>query len=90
MGGKERMKSTWRERINEEMAAQNDAWDEVLGMTLTQDDLDTAFDHGNDAGKPFTLWTKSRVYFCVHSSGIPGVESVPRNPCTEDVDLSFD
>lgn len=36
---------------------------------------------------PFTVWTQDRVYFpVVYSSTSCWVESVPRNPCLEEVE----
>lgn len=82
--------TTWRIMISEEMHEQNDAWSDLVGCTLNQNDLDEEFACHSDSGKPFTVWTKTRVYFSVHSSGVPRCESVPRHPCDEAVDLSFD
>jgi len=76
--------TTWRIEIT---LARSLAKDEspVVAMTCTEPDLDVVFDgsYGCVEGKPFTLWTKQRVYFPTAYDGSEGVSSAPRNPCDE-------
>ena len=60
-----------------------DGWENVVKCTLTEAELDVPFDsgYGGSRGKPFTLWTKTRVYFPVVYDGAEWVSSVPRDPC---------
>lgn len=76
---------TWREMITWEMHDREDNWANAVHCTLSDDELDVAFDSGfgGPEGKPFLLWTKDRVYFPAEYDGSESVESVPRNPQTE-------
>lgn len=38
---------------------------------------------GGAEGAPFTIWTRTRVYFPTEYDGSEWVSSVPRNPCDE-------
>lgn len=87
--------NTWRSMISEEMTEQNDAWTEIVGCTLSQEQLDA--EHPDHLYKPdgvpfppFTLWTKTRVYFDVENCERHECRSVPRHPCNEATLLSFD
>lgn len=62
-----------------------DSWDNVVKCTLSNEELELPFDSGYGCinGKPFTLWTQTRVYFPVVYDGSEWVASVPRNPCDE-------
>lgn len=78
--------TTWRVKIAQEMESRRESWADVESCTLTDDDLDVEFDcgyYGSTGGKPFTLWTKNRVYYPVMYDGDEWCESVPRNPCDE-------
>lgn len=59
--------------------------DELIRCTLSEDEMDVEFNarFGGGEGKPFTAWSKSRVYFPVACNGAEWVNSVPRNPCDE-------
>lgn len=74
--------TTWEELIKQEMAEQNESFDDVVKCTLTSEELKTRFDFENRLpnGKSFILWTKKRVYF---PTEFEVVESVPRDPCDE-------
>ncbi len=78
------MKS-WYELLVSEMAGHNETFKDVEKSTLRENQLRQKFDggYGGTNGKPFTLWTKSRVYFPVQYDGAEWVSSVPRNPCDE-------
>lgn len=67
------------------MATQGETRKDIISYTLTEEELDIPFDdgYGGTEGKPFTLWTKNRVYFPVQYDGAEWVDSVPRNPCDE-------
>jgi hypothetical protein len=75
-------RTTWREEISREMEAQDDDWDNVESMTLSASDLDRGFDddYGAIEGVPFTVWTKSRVYFPCGYDGREWADSVARHP----------
>ena len=77
--------TTWRDSISDEMEQHNDGWGNVEFCTLSDTELDVQFDagFGGSEGKPFTLWTHTRVYFPAVYDGSEWVESVPRNPCNE-------
>lgn len=72
--------STWRELINEALNG-----DELISSTLTDNEMDVEFSsgYGSSAGKPFTAWSETRVYFPVVYDGAEWVGSAPRNPCDE-------
>ena len=76
--------TTWRKEITDEMKIRGDSFSTAT-CTLTEDELDTVFGNGfgGSEGKPFTCWTKARVYFPVVYDGAEWVGSVPRNPCDE-------
>lgn len=78
--------TTWRKEIGEEMEHQNETWGDVVGTTLTDEEMDQEFDDGfgGAEGVGFTLWTEKRVYFPVVYDGSEWVGSVPRNPCDEE------
>lgn len=74
---------TWRELITTEMLNWDDSWDNFLWSTLDDSELDEPFDctsGGTSFGKPFTLWTLTRVYFPVEHNGDEWCKSVERDP----------
>lgn len=81
------MRTCWRDLIISHMESVGDSWSNVESIAIIGS-LDAAFDngYGSAEGEPFTLWTKSRVYFPTEYDGAEGVASVPRNPCEECVD----
>ena len=58
-----------------------ETWDDVESCTLTGAELDAEFNgsYGLKKGKPFTAWTKDRMYFLAEYNGREWVESVLRN-----------
>ena len=83
---------SWKDRIEEEMKQQQDAWENIeYAMPSIDDKL-----QGQGAGpyinvssefytqeaqeKPFLVYTKGWIYFCVVYDGGHWVGSVPRNP----------
>lgn len=74
--------TTWRESIAEALEWANEGWADVVANTLTDAEMDVEFDcgFGEEEGKPFTLWTHSRVYFPACYDGKEWVASVPRHP----------
>lgn len=64
------------------MHEQKETWRDVEACTMTDAELSALFDagFGSAEGKPFTLWTKRRVYFPVEYDGSETVRSVARNP----------
>jgi len=73
---------SWLEMIDEEMNQHDDVWNDFISCTLTIPELVIPFDSGfgNPNGKPFTLWTKKRVYFPTEYDGSENVDSVSRDP----------
>ena len=71
--------SCWKEMISGEYETQRDSGDVVV--TLTKEEAESKFHigYGGTNGRPFTAWTKDRVYFPVCYDGAEWVESVPRN-----------
>jgi len=57
--------TTWRQLIADELEYQGETWAEVVACTLSDAELDEPFDAGFGRlnGRPFTLWTRRRVYF---------------------------
>ena len=74
--------NTWRGLITEALGDNCAAWGDVEAMTLTEAELDEPFGQGAKSreGRPFTLWTKWRVYFPACYDGQVWVASVPRHP----------
>lgn len=74
--------STWKALITEELQLQGESWDDIVSITLTQDELNKEFDNsfGIAEGEPFTAWTARRVYFPVCYDGSEWVKSVSRDP----------
>ena len=74
---------TWKSYITAKMNIFNESWDDVVSCTLTEEELREQFNselYGVTEGRPFTLWTKTRVYFPVQYDGMEWVESVSRHP----------
>jgi hypothetical protein len=91
------MMNSWRKMIAEEARGldwrgepKRHAADDLaeFSSTLSDAELDQEFDDGYGAaqGKPFTAWSKTRVYFPVVYDGAESVGSVPRDPCDEAVE----
>ena len=80
--------ATWRKLISEEMEMWGDTWSNVESCTLSDADLDAEFDenYGVQKGKPFTVWTKYRVYFPGLFDGSEWAASVARHPDGEPTD----
>jgi hypothetical protein len=76
---------SWRKLISIEMGHRGDLWSNVSYCTITDAELDETFDssYGCTEGKPFILWTTTRVYFPVQYDGSEWCKSVPRDPCDE-------
>jgi hypothetical protein len=74
--------STWKKLITEQLERQGEGWDDIVSITLTEDELNKEFDDsfGCVEGKPFTAWTARRVYFPVTYDGSEWVDSVSRDP----------
>lgn len=74
--------TTWRKLISNEMVQNGDLWENVVSCTLSDSDLDKAFDagYGLVEGQPFTIWTRTHVYFPASHGGAEWATSVSRNP----------
>ena len=74
--------TTWRKEISDALDENNETWQDVVGNTLRNDQLDAEFDggYGMPEGEPFTVWTSENVYFPWVYDGREGVACVPRNP----------
>lgn len=79
------MNTTWRKSITHQMTAWDEDWSDVEACTLSEEELDTVFDcgYGCIEGKPFTVWTKNRVYFPEGYDGAEQATSVARHPDNE-------
>jgi hypothetical protein len=65
METRKRLMETWKQLIEIAMREHSESWNDVESCTLTEEELNVPFDigYGQSEGSPFTLWTKSRVYF---------------------------
>jgi len=74
--------TTWRAKLHQSLGYAGETWADVEYSTLTDTQLDTSFDDGwgSEEGCPFTVWTKTRVYFPACYDGSEWVASVARNP----------
>jgi hypothetical protein len=74
--------TTWKTELEEELSKCKEAFTDIISITLTNTELNTPFDgdYGRLRGKPFTAWTKTRVYFPVNYDGSEFVGSASRNP----------
>lgn len=74
--------ATWRKLIFEALSNADESWEDVVYCTLSDAQLDTAFNAGwgGIEGEPFTLWTDNYVYFPVCYDGAEWVGAVLRNP----------
>jgi hypothetical protein len=74
--------TNWKELIEYDMDFYDDSFENVESCTLSKEELLVNFDpeHGSTEGKPFTLWTKTRVYFPLCFDGGEWVGSVSRTP----------
>jgi len=74
---------TWETLLKAELLAHGESFDDIVYNTMTPEMMRIEFDGGSGIpeGRPFTVWTKSRVYFpsCGYEGG-EWVESVSRNP----------
>lgn len=72
--------ATWKELITTELTNQGETWQDVKSCTLTESELHIEFDdgYGGVEGKPFTLWTRKRVYFPICYDGAEWCASVSR------------
>lgn len=75
-------KTTWQEHLKEAMAYHNETEKDIVESTFSMTEFTKPFDdgYGGTEGDPFTLWTKSRVYFPVCYDGSEWISSVSRNP----------
>lgn len=64
------------------MKAHEESWEDIVRSTLSEEESDVYFNdgYGGEEGKPFTVWTRSRVYFPSCYDGSEDVASVSRNP----------
>ena len=74
--------TTWKEQIEKAMQNSGESFADVISCTLSEEELNVEFNDGFGyaEGKPFTLWTKDRVYFPTCFNGAEWAASVPRNP----------
>ena len=73
---------TWKQLIGIELTNRQEKWEDVISCTLLDRELEEPFvaGYGVPNGKPFTLWTRARVYFPVVYKGAEWVSSVSRLP----------
>lgn len=76
------MKTNWKELIIECMSKVGETLEDIESNTMSEKQMVRKFDSGWGAtnGKPFTIWTKNRVYFPACYDGSEWVSFVSRNP----------
>lgn len=74
--------ANWKMMLKEVLAANGESWDDVVANTMTEEEMGKEFNNGYGCtnGCPFTVWTKTSVYFPVCYDGAEWVGSVSRNP----------
>ena len=75
-------RTTWKKLIGLELAKRGESFADIVAITLTLDEQLQEFDsgYGSVAGKAFTAWTHTRVYFPTAYDGAEWVRSVSRSP----------
>lgn len=78
---------SWKTMLEQHMKAKGESFDDLVKMTLSEDELNTPFDncYGLSNGMAFFAWTNNRVYFAVDYDGLEYVSSVPRNPTLDEI-----
>ena len=76
------MNTTWRTELEDALKDSGESFADIESSTLTEEQLDTKFNngYGGSEGAPFTVWTKTHVYFPAVYDGAEWVACVPRNP----------
>jgi len=74
--------TTWRKLLSDTFKENGENFIDIEHNTLSDTEMDMEFDDGfgSPEGKPFTVWTKKRVYFLIVYDGAESIESVSRNP----------
>ena len=74
---------TWREAITAALDKRGETWGDVDRIAPADLDLDRVFDpgYGLPEGSPFTVWSRTTIYFPACYDGAEGVAWVPRHPC---------
>ena len=75
--------TTWRKLLEYAFEDYNDSFDNVIDFVPSNKDwLDYYFDDYSKKieGTPFTIWTKTRVYFPIIIDNVESVGSVARYP----------
>lgn len=72
----------WKAMLDEALKENGEVWDDVEANTMTEAEMDEAFDagYGGTEGIAFTVWTKNSVYFPICYDGAEWVGRVSRNP----------
>ncbi len=81
---------TLRYAITCEMDDREDSWDNEVAFAGDREWLDRDVAVCPQVGIPFTLWTRSRVYFavCIEGQTDFDILSVPRDPSDEVCDFN--
>lgn len=77
------MNTTWKKEIEYNMKQNADSFENVISGTLSEEELNEEFYDGCkewNVGRPFSLWTKKRVYFPASNGGSEWADSVSREP----------
>jgi hypothetical protein len=76
------MKTSWMVLLLDEMNEHGEVVDDLESSTLSYQEIHEPFEsgYGSSQGRPFTVWSKKRVYFPVTYDGKEWVGSVSRNP----------
>ncbi len=75
-------RTTWRKLISDSLKENRDDWENLVAITLSEDELDREFDdgYGGTEGRYFTAWTEDNVYFPIVYDGGEWCGRVPRHP----------
>ena len=72
----------WKTMLDKALVENGESWEDVEANTMTEQDMNKKFNtgFGGTEGCPFTVWTKSSVYFPVQYDGAEWVGRVSRHP----------
>ena len=74
--------ANWKTMLNAALQTNGESLADIEANTMTEQDMTNEFDpdFGSTDGCPFTVWTKTSVYFPLCYDGAEAVGRVSRNP----------
>ncbi|MDP2371897.1 hypothetical protein [Rhodoferax sp.] len=74
--------ANWKTMLDRALKENGESWADVDSNTMFEHDMTNEFDagYGGVRGCPFTVWTKTSVYFPLCYDGAESVGRVSRNP----------